>query len=169
MKTVNRSAFVVRFKEPYVQWAAGLDSADSAIAEDLRKYASVYLVPEDPRGEEETASLADYFGTIFELELEAWCVDETMWPSVRDMDTFEEWFEVTGESVVIDLATSKLRSEELLGSPAHGIARRLLGRRMKISSSAFVEVGVDSTEWDGWHAKEEPQQAALTVSKNRRF
>lgn len=71
MKTVNRSAFVVRFKEPYIQWASGLDLADSDIA------------------------------------------DEAMWPAARDLDTFRAWFDVVGESVVIDLAPGKLRTEEL--------------------------------------------------------
>jgi len=112
MKSVNRSAFVIRFKEPYLQWAASLDPTDADIADDLRKHASVYFVPEDPRGEKETAPLADYFRAIFELELEAWCADPSLWPPVRDLGTFEQWFEVVGESVVIDLATSKLRAED---------------------------------------------------------
>ncbi len=113
MKTVNRAAFVVRFKEPYIQWAIGLDSADADLADRLRQHTSVYLVPEDPRGEEETAPLADFFSAIFEFELEAWCVDDTLWPAVRDLGMFREWFEVIGESLVIDLAPGKLRSEEL--------------------------------------------------------
>ena len=113
MRTVNRAALVVRFKEPYLQWAAGLDPADTDIVDDLRKHTSVYLVPEDPRGEQETAPLADFFGAIFDLELEAWCVDDSLWPEVRDLDTFLEWFEVVGESIVIDLGKGRLLSEEM--------------------------------------------------------
>lgn len=113
MKLVNRAAFVVRFKEPYVQWAAGLDPGDADVADDLRGYVSVFLVPEDPSGREETAPIGDYFSEIFEYELEAWCADDTLWPAERDLDTFFAWFDVVGESMVFDLGAGKLRSVEL--------------------------------------------------------
>ena len=112
MKTVNRSAFVVRPKEPYIQWAAGVGD-DSGDAASLRSRASVYLVPEDPQGEEETAPLEDFFVEIFEMELEAWYLDEDQWPATRDLNTFKQWFDVVGESVVVDLGSSPLRNEEL--------------------------------------------------------
>ena len=46
-------------------------------------------------------------------QLEAWCIDDSLWPPVRDLDTVLEWFEVVGESVVIDLGREPLRSEEM--------------------------------------------------------
>lgn len=113
MRSLNRAALIVRFKEPYIRWAAGLDPDDTDIADDLRRHTSVYLVPEDPLDVQETAPLADFFGAVFDLELEAWCIDDSLWPPVRDLDTFLEWFEVVGESVVVDLGREPLRSEEM--------------------------------------------------------
>lgn len=112
MKTINRSAFVVRPKEPYLAWAASQDADAPGVAHSLRDRVSVYLVPEDPAGREETAPLADYFAEIFELELEAWWRDEDAWPAKRDLDTFLQWFHVVGESIVVDLGVGRLRVEE---------------------------------------------------------
>jgi hypothetical protein len=113
VKTVNRAAFIVRPKGPYLRWAASLEDEAPAAAETLRDRVSVYLVPEDPTGQEETAPLADYFETIFTYELEAWSLDEDLWPRERDLATFHRWFAVVGESVIVDLGDEPLRSEEL--------------------------------------------------------
>ena len=113
MRTVNRSAFVVRPREPYLRWAAGIDDDPADAMETLRRHVSIYLVAEDPRGEAETAPLADYCEEIFEMELEAWSLDEGRWPETRDLVTFVQWFDVTGESIVVDLETTRLRAEAL--------------------------------------------------------
>lgn len=79
----------------------------------MRDLASVYLVPPDPDEREESAPLSDYFGKIFEMELEAWSLDRATWPSERTLQLFLEWFYVDAQSIVVDLASSKLRVEEL--------------------------------------------------------
>lgn len=113
MRTINRSAIVVRVKEPYIRWAAELNSADAKFAQDLRMFTTAYLVPWDPHGREDAASLAEHFGGIFVHGLTAWCDDESRWPPVRDLGTFHEWFEVVAESVVVDLGGESQHSEEM--------------------------------------------------------
>ena len=113
MRAINRSAFVVRPKEPFLRWAAGVDAKAPSAAESLRGRVSVYLVPEDPRGEKETPPLADYFMQIFRIELEGWSRDESQWPEMPDLETFEQWFDVVGESIIVDLGADRLRTEEL--------------------------------------------------------
>jgi hypothetical protein len=61
----NRSAFVVRPQEPYLHWAAGTDGEPLSAVEDLRAHISLYLVPEELEGKEETPPLANYFAEIF--------------------------------------------------------------------------------------------------------
>jgi hypothetical protein len=39
--------------------------------------------------------------------------DKNGWPAKRDFGTFRKWFEVTGESMVVDLGHSELQAEEL--------------------------------------------------------
>ena len=77
------------------------------MAEELRGQTSVYLVAQDPAGHEESAPVKRYYKTILEHELEAWCIDESVWPPNRDLKTFFEWFEVQAESVVWDLEPKK--------------------------------------------------------------
>lgn len=103
MRTINRSAVVVRPKEPFIQWAMHVDDTSYQLEDSIRKHLSVYLVPPDPHGRQEAAPLREYFHRIFVEELEGWHRDEAGWPQVRDLKTFHEWFEVEAESVVIDL------------------------------------------------------------------
>jgi hypothetical protein len=74
---------------------------------------SIYLVPEDPTGREETPPLGDYYEEIFERELEAWSLDEDVWPQARNLRMFQEWFDVKGLSVIEDLVDGPLLVEEL--------------------------------------------------------
>lgn len=110
---VNRAAFVVRPREPYLKWAASLDEDAPGAAEGLIDRASVYLVAEDPRGQTETPPIEDYFEVIFEAELGGWSLDEGLWPQSRELDRFHEWFDVTSQSVVVDLEANALEVEEM--------------------------------------------------------
>lgn len=111
LRTINRAAVVVQYREPFLRWAASVDDEASPLAETLPSDISVYLVPEDPNEEQETAPLNEFFLDIFERELEGWCTDESLWPVLRDLATFQEWFEVTGESVVVDLGKGPIRHD----------------------------------------------------------
>ena len=113
MRILNRAVLVVRYREPYLRWAASLDDKASAHAAGLRTAMSVYLVPEDPAEENETPPLEEFFETIFTRELETWWTDESRWPEKRDFVTFQQWFEVTGHSMVMDLGTGPIRIEQL--------------------------------------------------------
>ena len=110
MATINRSAFILRPREPFIHWAAGVDSEASGAS--LAAQASVYLVPEDDNGEFEAPSLEEYFEEMFELELADWTEDETRWPARRDFETFLEWFDVQGESMVTDLGRGPILIED---------------------------------------------------------
>ena len=108
MRTVNRSALLVCHKELYLRWASGLDGESQSLAESLRGTTSVYLVAEDPRGEQESAPIENYYRRIFELELEAWHTDPADWPTTRDFRAFQEWFAIEAQSIVVDLEDSGL-------------------------------------------------------------
>ncbi|MBW2023689.1 MAG: hypothetical protein JRI51_12795 [Deltaproteobacteria bacterium] len=88
MKTLNRDAFIIKPKEPYIRWAASREEGNLSLAEGLRNRAAVYLVPEGPTGREETPPLDDYSKEIFQYELEAWDTDESKWPAPRTLEMF---------------------------------------------------------------------------------
>jgi len=111
MKTLNRAAFIIRPREPYIKWAASTEG-DPSLAEGLRNRAAVYLVPEDPTGREETPPLEDYFEEIFVYELESWDTDESNWPEPRTFQMFLDWFDVVSESIVVDLGEGPIWVED---------------------------------------------------------
>ena len=107
---INRSAILVRPRQPYLDWAASLGDAD--LLPDADDERTVYLVPifEDDEQAEEVVSRC--YESIFENELFGWHTEPDDWPQERSLDTFYEWFEVEMNSVVEDLSAVPIRDEE---------------------------------------------------------
>ena len=112
-RMINRAAVIVRPKKPFLDWAASTDEEAPEHVKDWKDHVSIYLVGEDPQGRQETAPLKRYFQAIFERELGGWYTDKRAWPKTRDLKTFREWFDVVGESVIIDLEGGPLKTEEI--------------------------------------------------------
>lgn len=109
---INRAALIIRPAKPFLDWAAGLDEEAPEQAKDLAKRVSIYLVAEDPQEREETAPLKNYWRTIFEEKLAGWSQDENDWPENLSLAMFKKWFEVTGESIVVDLESGAIEHED---------------------------------------------------------
>lgn len=112
MPTINRSALLLRPREPYLRWAASIDASAARHAETLRGCGSVYLVPPDASGRAEAAPLKGYFEAVFEAELDAWCPERSLWPASRDLATFRAWFEVEARPLVVDLCDNALDHDD---------------------------------------------------------
>ena len=108
---VNRTAVVIRPREPYCEWARGVDDEAPLSAEISREECSVYLVPEVAMMNELDSWLRQHAGAIFERELSNWHRDADAWPADRSFEAFGRWFEVDAATVVIDLCKSRLRIE----------------------------------------------------------
>ena len=98
---LNRGVVIVRPKQPYLDWAAGLD--DSGIVPDPSDEQTVYLIPSYEGDEAAWKILENVYPTIFENELYGWHTDEAAWPRGRDFAMFKDWFEVELHSIVEDL------------------------------------------------------------------
>jgi len=112
-RCVNRSAIVVRPRDPYIEWACGLDDDAAEAAEMLRDHYSLYLVPEAEMMSDLDRWLREYAGEIFERELCGWHRDADAWPADRSFERCGEWFQVDTVSMVIDLDGARLRVERL--------------------------------------------------------
>ena len=99
---INRNAFLVRIKQPYITWAASLEDGDGALP-DLCGEPSMYLLPECRNESHALELLAQAFDTIFEAELFAWYLEPSAWPQDRSLPMFHEWFELTYVSLIVDL------------------------------------------------------------------
>lgn len=107
---LNRAALIVRPKQPFLDWAAGLD--DSGLVPDVDGEKTVYLVPEFESDEEGLRVLKRVYAEIFERELDGWHTDPSAWPQKRDFKTFHQWFSIELHSVVEDVVDDALIDDE---------------------------------------------------------
>jgi hypothetical protein len=107
---LNRSVLIVRPKQPFLDWAAGLD--ESGLVPNVEGEQTAYLVPEFDDDEEAQQVLEEVFAEVFERELFGWHTDEAVWPENRDLALFMQWFEIELHSVVEDLCDFELMDDE---------------------------------------------------------
>ncbi len=105
MGLLNRSAVVVRPREPYLRWAKQDDSTGIAerVFEKLRSVPNAYLIREDEDVEDPADLIRAACPDVFEAMLECWVTDPKMWPRKRTWEMFEEWFETQVCESVHDL------------------------------------------------------------------
>ncbi|ULA64637.1 MAG: hypothetical protein LZF86_160037 [Nitrospira sp.] len=108
---LNRAALIVRPKQPFLDWAAGLD--DSGLVPDIDGEKAVYLIPEFESDEEGLRILRRIYAEIFERELDGWHTDPSAWPQKRDFKTFQQWFSIELHSVIEDVVDDLLVDDDL--------------------------------------------------------
>ncbi len=113
METINRSALIVTPAKPFLDWLHRVDSTSAEVSlEDLRREATIYLVPEYDSEEEARRFLENYCGEIFEEQLDGWFRVTSAWPVNRSFATFVRWFEYSFHSVIVDLCDGPLERDE---------------------------------------------------------
>jgi hypothetical protein len=114
MITLNRTAIMGMPGQPFLDWLHRADPTSGGLSlEDFRREPTVYLLPESESQGEARECLKDMCGQIFEEQLDGWYRVPSSWPSRRDMDAFDSWFEWSFHSVVVDLCDEPLQREEL--------------------------------------------------------
>ena len=108
MRSVNRVAIVVRPKPAFFDWARSLEGDSLGIPE---IWCSAYLVDEIDEVNLQSI-LKRHFRDIFEEQLGSWITDDTLWPSRRTFEMFEEWFEAVVADMVLDLSETEIIHDE---------------------------------------------------------
>ena len=112
MDLINRSAVIVKAKQPYIDWANHFDDGGPTLTlEDARTNASVFLVDDIEDEADSTRCLKKFYGRIFRYELQEWVTDPKTWPQARDLKTFLDWFDVEIVMMVIDASRQELDRE----------------------------------------------------------
>ena len=93
---VNRSAIIVRAKEPFLNWIQSLpDQIEPDLTlESLNSDPNAYLVYEILDEESKMEILEMFYKKIFNSELESWWTDSEDWPYVDNLDEFHKWFDL---------------------------------------------------------------------------
>lgn len=88
---LNRSALILGYKQPFVDWINGVDPSHShtITLADVLQERTVYLVEVEDLQELE-GWVAQNHQTLFEDEHFGWCTDAALWPSDRSMKLLRE-------------------------------------------------------------------------------
>lgn len=110
---VNRTALILRNKEPAIRWINEADPVEDAIVlseKEVNTERTVYLISEEDgeNGETQQAWIKRNFKQLFESELEGWYTDPDLWPKSRTLKLFYEWFETEFNTVIIDTVDEPL-------------------------------------------------------------
>jgi hypothetical protein len=102
LPTINRNAIFIEPTIAFLEWAREVPDADLELTlDELIKDNTAYLIPEQEA--EPDVWLGSNFKTIFEIELNGWCMDTTLWPKDRSFKAFKKFFIVHFCSVIVDL------------------------------------------------------------------
>jgi hypothetical protein len=114
MKTINRSALVVKPAQPFLDWLHRVDPTSTDVTlDDLRLEPTIYLLPEWDTEDEALQLLAEVSNEIFEEQLNGWYRVPPVWPAARDLKTFLLWFDCSFHSMVVDVSDEHLRREDV--------------------------------------------------------
>ena len=109
MVTLNRSAMVIKPKQPFLDWLHSADPTSRSLTlQELAQEPTVYLIPECDTKDDVRQALCELCGEIFLEELSGWFTDTTTWPQDRSFDLFCRWFEFEHHSMLIDLCDGPL-------------------------------------------------------------
>ncbi|MFK7061478.1 hypothetical protein [Flavobacterium oreochromis] len=106
MEILDRSAIIIKPKQPYFDWVKSLDQETSAMEISMLEKPRTYLTDSVLKDEEK--HLKKYFKQVFEEELESVLTNQEDWPQKRDIKTFYEWFDVEVSDWVQDLSKKSL-------------------------------------------------------------
>ena len=108
---INRAAMVVRPLGPFLDWARSMNGGVEL--EDYEKEPNVYLVPEIGSDQEEHEMLLKLYPTVFEKELSEYESTAGKWPKDRSLLVFMSWFKIEVFSLVEDLCSYPIATEEM--------------------------------------------------------
>jgi hypothetical protein len=109
---LNRSALVVKPKEPFLDWLHEADLTSHGLSlKDLVLEPTVYLIPECETGEEVAEVLQELCEEIFVDQLDGWYRDQATWPKDRSFEVFSRWFDLEHHSMLMDLCDEPLIRE----------------------------------------------------------
>ncbi|MFC1610388.1 hypothetical protein ACFL6C_05475 [Myxococcota bacterium] len=115
MRTLNRSALIVRPKTPFIDWLHALpdESNRELTLDDLRRENTVYLLDEVDTVEQAIEQITPFVEDVFSEELAGWWTVESDWPKPLSIKSFLEWFDLELNTVLADVGTEPLRVGKL--------------------------------------------------------
>ena len=114
--SLNRSAVLLRPTQALLDWLLTVspEFGESLTLEEVQEDTDVYLIPDESitGAKQAIRYIEKHWKTLFEVLLEEWIVDESLWPEKRTLKLFREWFEPIYCGMVWDLARDPIEIED---------------------------------------------------------
>ncbi|MBE7413296.1 MAG: hypothetical protein HS129_14755 [Leptospiraceae bacterium] len=105
MSIINRDVFLLSPKKPLFDWSNKI-FPDDPIKFDRKPFdhdeAHAYLIPELDSPKDFKKWIQKNYRQFFEEQLFGWCTDETLWPRKLTFKMFQDWFDISYQSMVFD-------------------------------------------------------------------
>lgn len=116
----NRTLYVVRATEEMLTWVNSLKDTEGEqlSLEEVNEDSSAYLLDSGDELEEMApndllaTAVEDNWEEWFLMELRSWTQDEKEWPQEISLEMFEEWFDVSYHSMIVDMSEEDYLIEE---------------------------------------------------------
>lgn len=105
---INRSAIVLKIKQPFFDWYAHLYPEDDL--QEASQKANIYLIDETIDDVEKW--LKKKFDKFFMMELSEWNNNKKEWPQRRSYKMFKQWFNVEISEEIYDLEKKPILKSE---------------------------------------------------------
>lgn len=114
MYVINRSVAILKPNQPFLDWLAEVPDPEplELTLGDLRHDCTALLIPDFDDEADALGYIYASFEELFEMELDAWYNDESLWPADRTLEMFEEWFDIEIHSMVTDMAEDEFAAED---------------------------------------------------------
>jgi len=110
---LNRSAIIIKYKKPFVDWVNSSDPRKSSNVElsELNQDNNIYLIEIEEEHERKKWIKANHV-VLLEHELYDWYTDPALWPKIRNLKLFNKFFSVEFHAVIFDTGTTPLEEDE---------------------------------------------------------
>lgn len=114
MRTVNRSALLIKPKRPLIKWANSYSMNDRELSpEYFKEHCKVILIPKCHMAKKAREHINVLWEDIFNEELRYWDPDELSWPKTRTLKLFRQWFEVEFHSKIADSVSKPIEKRHI--------------------------------------------------------
>jgi len=113
MQSINRTAIIIKPKQPFVDWINSMPDDCSYTIEQISKDNLTFLTPQYDDPDSTYNYIKKNYKIIFDYELWGWIVTEDLWPKNRNWKMFNEWFDIEVNSEVFDLVDKDIEKEDL--------------------------------------------------------
>ena len=114
MQSINRTAVIIKPKQPFVDWINSTpDDSSNYTLEQVNRENITFLIPEYDDPDNSKKYIKNNYKMIFEFELWGWITTEELWPKNRNWKMFNNWFDIEINSEVFDLVDSEIEKEDL--------------------------------------------------------